>query len=197
MNPRLQVFQVVFRSLEQNKGLKERSRVDFLLVKTRDHEEDIMNRSKASAWVLTALCFSFASLCHAQEKSLKKSDLPAAVQKTADEQSKGATVRGYSQETEDGKVMYEVKLTASGHSKSLGIDETGKLMEIEEQVELDKLSPEVRKGLQNKAAGGKITKVESITKHGTVVAYEAQVLTGTKKTEVQVGPDGKPLDHEE
>jgi uncharacterized membrane protein YkoI len=197
MNARLQVFQVVFRRLEQNKGVEERSRVEFLLAKTRDHKENIMNRSKASAWVLTALCFSLASLCHAQEKSVKKSDLPVAVQKTADEQSKGATVRGYSQETEGGKVMYEVKLTAHGHSKSVGIDETGNVMEIEEQVEFDKLSPEVRNGLQNKAGDGKITKVESIMKHGTVVAYEVQVLTGTKRTEVQVGPDGKPLDHEE
>jgi hypothetical protein len=156
-----------------------------------------MSRSKAFVWALTVFCFSLSSLCHAQEKRLKKSDLPAAVQKTADEQSKGATVRGYSQETEDGKLTYEVKLTVDGHSKSVGIDENGNLMEIEEQVELDTLSPEVRKGLQNKAGGGKITKVESITKHGTIVAYEAKVLTGTKKTEVQVGPDGKPLDHEE
>jgi hypothetical protein len=156
-----------------------------------------MNRSRVSVWALTAFCFSFASLCHAQEKRVEKSALPAAVQKTADEQSKGATVRGYSQETEDGKLMYEVKLTVDGHSKSVGIDENGNLMEIEEQVELVTLSPEVRKGLQNKAGDGKITKVESITKHGVLVAYEAQVLTGTKKTEVQVGPNGKPLDHEE
>jgi hypothetical protein len=40
-------------------------------------------------------------------------------------------------------------------------------------------------------------KVESITKHDRLVAYEAKVLTGTKKSEIQVGPDGKPLDHEE
>ena len=40
-------------------------------------------------------------------------------------------------------------------------------------------------------------KVESITKHDKVVAYEAQVITNGKRSEVQVGPDGKPLDHEE
>lgn len=156
-----------------------------------------MTRSSVAVWAVTTFCFSFASLCHAQEKRVKKSDLPTAVQKTADEQSTGATVRGYLQEIEDGKLMYEVKLTVDGHSKSVGIDENGNLMEIEEQVELGTLSPEVRKGLQNKGGDGKITKVESITKHGLLVAYEAQVLTGTKKTEVQVGPDGKPLDHEE
>jgi hypothetical protein len=29
------------------------------------------------------------------------------------------------------------------------------------------------------------------------MAYEAQVRTGTKRSEIQVGPDGKPLAHEE
>jgi hypothetical protein len=29
-----------------------------------------------------------------------------------------------------------------------------------------------------------------------LVAYEAQVLTGGKKSEIQVGPDGAPLAHE-
>ena len=48
-----------------------------------------------------------------------------------------------------------------------------------------------------KAGKGKILKVESLTKKDKLVAYEAQVDTDGKKSEVQVGPDGKPLDHEE
>ena len=55
----------------------------------------------------------------------------------------------------------------------------------------------MREGLQKKAGNGKLTKVESIVKHGRVVAYEAQVLTSSKRSEVQVGPDGQQLDHEE
>ena len=39
-------------------------------------------------------------------------------------------------------------------------------------------------------------KMESITKHGELVAYEAQTSTDGK-SEVQLGPDGKALDHEE
>jgi hypothetical protein len=55
----------------------------------------------------------------------------------------------------------------------------------------------VKAGLQAKAGKGKIVKVESLTKKGKLVAYEAQVETNGKKSEVQVGPDGKSLDHEE
>jgi hypothetical protein len=167
-----------------------------LFVTVRIAEEKTMNKRISSVCVTLGLGCSFAAISQSQEKHLKKSDLPAPVQKTADEQTEG-TVRGYSKEGKDGKLMYEVQLTVDGHSKDVGIDATGNVVEVEEQVALEKLSPEIRKRLQNKAATGKITNVESITKHGTVVAYEAQVLTGGKKTKVQVGPEGQPLDHEE
>ncbi len=73
----------------------------------------------------------------------------------------------------------------------------GFIVEIEEQVSLDSLSPKVKAGLQAKAGKGKILKVESLTKKDKLVAFEAKVDTNGKKSEVQVGPDGKPLDHEE
>lgn len=69
---------------------------------------------------------------------------------------------------------------------------------MELEVALDLLPSAVREGLQIRAGRGKVVKVESITKHDKLVAYEAQVMTGRKKSEIQVGPDGRPLlDHEE
>jgi uncharacterized membrane protein YkoI len=133
----------------------------------------------------------------AREKHLKKSDLPAAVQKVADQQSQGAIVRGYSSETEDGKLQYEVSLTVDGHTKDVAIASDGTINEIEEQVFLGKLPSSVRDALQRKAAPGKILKVESLTKHDQLVAYEVQVTTGGKKSEIQVGPDGGDLAHPE
>jgi predicted outer membrane protein len=132
-----------------------------------------------------------------QEKKLQKSDLPAAVQKTADEQSKGATVKGYAREMEHGKLQYEVELMVNNHSKDVTMSPDGSVLEVEEQVSLDALPAAVREGLQKKAGAGKITKVESLTKNNVLVAYEAQVHTGTKRSEVQVGPDGRALAHPE
>lgn len=133
----------------------------------------------------------------AQEKGIKRSELPAAVEKTVLEQSKGATIRGFNEEKENGQTTYEVEMTVNGHSKDVQIDASGAVTEIEEQVDLDGLAAAIRVGLQAKAGEGKITKVESITKKDRLVAYEAQVVTHGKKSEVQTGPDGKPLDHEE
>ncbi len=132
-----------------------------------------------------------------QEKKIKRSDLPPAVEKTVSEQSKDATIRGFAEEKEKGQTFYEAELMVNGHSKDVLMDVNGQIVEVEEQVAVDSLSPAVRDGLQAKAGKGKLAKVESLTKHGKLVAYEAQVVTGGKRSEVQVGPDGKPLDHEE
>jgi hypothetical protein len=133
----------------------------------------------------------------AQEKKIKRSELPPAVEKTVAAQSAGVTIRGFSTEKENGQTLYEVEMTVSGHSKDVSMTADGSIVEVEEQVALDSLSPEVKAGLQAKAGDGKILKVESLTKKSKLVAYEAKVETNGKKTEIQVGPDGKPLDHEE
>jgi hypothetical protein len=88
-------------------------------------------------------------------------------------------------------------MTVRGHGRDVSIAPDGTVLEIEEEIALDSLPAAVRAGLMQAAGSGKITKVESLTKHGAIVAYEAQVSTGTKRSEIQVGPDGKPLAHEE
>jgi uncharacterized membrane protein YkoI len=146
---------------------------------------------------LAASGLLFACIASAQEKKIKRSDLPPAVEKTVAAQSAGATIHGFSTEKEKGQTLYEVEMTVNGHSKDVLIAADGTVVEVEEQVALDSLSPKVKAGLQAKAGKGKILKVESLTKKDKLVAYEAQVDTSGKKSEVQVGPDGKPLAHEE
>ncbi len=77
------------------------------------------------------------------------------------------------------------------------MDPQGNVMEIEEEVDMKTLPAEVRAGLEKHAGKATVGKVESLTKHGTLVAYEAQVRDGKKRSEIQVGPSGKPLDHKE
>ena len=140
---------------------------------------------------------SLATTVVAQERKIQRADLPSAVEKTVAAQTQGATIKGFSQEKENGQTLYEAETTVNGHSKDITIDANGALVEIEEQVALDSLPSTVKAGLQAKAGEGTIVKVESLTKHDKIVAYEAKVQTAGKKTEIQVGPDGKPLDHEE
>lgn len=147
--------------------------------------------------LFAALSLEAALAGQEQEKKIQRADLPAPVEKTVAAQSQHATIKGFSQEKENGHTYYEAEMMVSGHSKDVLIDTDGSVVEVEEQVALDSLPAAVREGLQAKAGQGKIVKVESLTKHDKLVAYEAKVRVDGKTKEIQVGADGKPLDHEE
>jgi uncharacterized low-complexity protein len=133
----------------------------------------------------------------AQETRIQKSDLPAAVQKATESETAGSAIRGYSSEVEEGQQEYEVETVKNGHSRDISFAPDGQVLEVEEQVGLAKLPSKVRAALHAKAGSGNITKVESITKQGKLVAYEAKVQKAGEKHEIQVGPDGESLAHEE
>jgi hypothetical protein len=127
------------------------------------------------------------------EKPVKMKDLPAAVQTTVREQSKGATIRGLSMEVENGQTFYEVSLRVRGHGKDVLIDPDGKVVEVEEQVPLNSLPPAAKNEIVKQAGKGRILIVESITKDNAIVAYEAHIRTAGKISEIKVTPDGKLL----
>jgi uncharacterized membrane protein YkoI len=137
------------------------------------------------------------TITQAQEKKIRREDLPPAVEKTVAGESQGATIKGFSTEVEGGKTLYEVALTVSGHGKDISMDKDGKIVEVEEEVAMDSLPPEVKAGLTKAAGSGTITRVETLAKAGKIVAYEADVKNGSKHSEVQVGPNGNKLAHEE
>jgi hypothetical protein len=156
-----------------------------------------MTISRAIAVAAATMLFPIFVFSQEQEKKIARSDLPPAVEKTLAEQSKNAEIRGFSEEKENGQTFYEAELIVNGHSKDVLVDVNGTMVEVEEQVPIESLPPAVREGLQAKAGSGKLIKVEKLTKKDKLVAYEAKVLTNGKKSEVQVGPEGKPLNHEE
>lgn len=151
----------------------------------------------AAFLISCAAILILANSAASQERRVTPSELPPAVQKTAAEQSKGATVRGYSSELENGQREYEVEMTFNGHSRDVTIAANGKILEVEEQIAWHDLPAAVRDGLEHMAGSGRIMKVESLTKKGKLVAYEAQVHKPGKRWEIQVGPDGKKLSHPE
>jgi len=134
---------------------------------------------------------------HAQERKIKRDRLPAAVEKTVAAQSLGATINGFSTEVEKGQKLYEMSLTINGHHKDILIDKDGNIVEVEEEVSMDSLPATVQESLRRAAGRKTISRVESLTKRQKLVAYEAQIKTGTKRSEIQVGPNGEKLRHPE
>jgi len=129
----------------------------------------------------------------AQETKVKMKDLPPAVQKTVQEQTRTAKLRGLSKEVENGKTFYEAETTVNGKSRDVLIDPEGKVVEVEEATTLDAIPEPARKAFQQQAGStGKVLTVETVTK-GSVVDYEAVIQKGGKKSEVAVHADGSPV----
>ncbi len=127
-----------------------------------------------------------------REQRVTRRELPAAVARSVDAQARGATIRGFSREKENGQTFYEVELRVNGHTRDVLMDTTGAVVEVEEQVDIATLPAAVREGLMAAAGSGKLRSVESVTKGGQT-AYEGHVNTNGKWSEIKVGPDGKPL----
>jgi len=153
-----------------------------------------MNRSALIAVSLVAL--SPLALA-AQDKKVDRATLSPAVQKAIDDNTKGATSINIVATHEGAQKVYEAETIVNGHTRDVQISLAGKVNEIEEEIAFDTLPDAVKKGLTAKAGTAKITKVVTLTKHEKLVAYEAATLKGTKKGEVQVGPNGETLKHAE
>lgn len=157
----------------------------------------MMTGYQRMTWVAMGVVLATGGSARAAEKTITRAELPPAVQRTVATESRGATVKGFTTEVEGGQRVYEAEFVVDGHGKDVSIDEHGRIVEVEEEVALASLPGTVQAGLKKAAGPGKINKVESLTKHGTLVAYEAVVRTGGKRIEVQVGPEGRPLTHPE
>jgi hypothetical protein len=156
-----------------------------------------MNRSAKPLCAAVAIAICVAPPLSARERRIKRSELPPAVEKTIVEQSKGATILGFTKEGAGTKAVYEVEMRVNGLSKDVSMNPDGSVAQVEVQVNMSGLPSDVKAGLASKAGKGKILKIESLTKQGKLVAYEAVVANGARKWEIQVGPDGKTLADEE
>src|SRR6516165_5311498 len=91
--------------------------------------DDMMIRGRILVSAVAA--FAMAAAPRAQsEKKVEMKDLPPAVQKAVQEQTKGLTLKGLASEVEDGKTFYEAETTVNGHAKDFLFDAAGHLVEI-------------------------------------------------------------------
>jgi uncharacterized membrane protein YkoI len=146
------------------------------------------NGAMRAVFAVTLAC---GALCAADQK-IKLQDMPPAVQQAVKAQSKGATVRGYAKEVEDGTTSYEAELTVKGRAKDISFGADGKVLAIEETVTLASIPTPARAAIHKIAGAGKVNKVESVAEKGTT-NYEAAITKGGKRSEVKVNAEGKAV----
>jgi hypothetical protein len=129
----------------------------------------------------------------AEEKgqSLKLKDLPAAVQKAVQDNLKGGEIKNIGKEKEDGIEQYEIESVRNGKARDYNVDAKGNLLLVEEATMIDAIPAAAKASILKKIADGKLTLVETFTKTGMPMMYEASYSDKKgKKHEVLIKADG-------
>ncbi len=133
---------------------------------------------------VTLLAFAAAAA------NLTIKDLPSAVQKTVQEQAKGADVKSISKESEHGATQYEVETIRNGKHHDFVVSPQGALMVVEDETSLEAVPPAAKAAILKKVGQGKLGMVETYQK-GAETLYEAAYTSKSgKQHEVLVRVDG-------
>ena len=134
---------------------------------------------------------AISGLAGAAEKSLQVKDLPAAVQKTVQDTLKGGEIKNISKEVEKGVTQYEVETMLGGKHRDFNVDAKGKLVVVEEEVDIAGIPAAAKAAIEKKVAGGKLRIVESVDKGDGAALYEASYTSKAgKKGAILVKADG-------
>lgn len=124
-------------------------------------------------------------------KGLQLKDLPGAVQKTVQANLQGGEIRNIGKEKEDGVEQYEVETVLNGKSRDFNVDIKGNLLVVEEATTVGAIPAAAKAAILKKVADGKLAVVETFTKTGQPMLYEASYADKAgKKHEVLVKADG-------
>jgi hypothetical protein len=128
-----------------------------------------------------------------QETQVQKKDVPEPVLAAFAKAYPKATIKGYAKEMEKGQTMYEVESVEGKTHRDVSFAPDGKLLVVEESMELKDVPAAVQQALEKKYPKAKVNLVEKVTE-GTSIGYEFKVTTAEgKKAEVKFDARGKEV----
>jgi hypothetical protein len=145
---------------------------------------------------ILALIATAAQLPAAQaEAHVPCKTLPAAVLHQAKAEAGDATIRGCvkDKDKEDGKLTYEVETLKDGRSRDILFDDSGTVLEVEQEVAAGSLPPAVSDAIARAANGSKLGKAESVTRGGVIASYETTIMKKGRRQEIAFSPQGTPV----
>jgi len=119
--------------------------------------------------------------------------LPARILSRAKSEAGDATIRGCVKDKESGKVTYEVETLKDGRSMDFVLDASGSVIEVEQEVTVSSLPTAVSDAIAKAAQGGKVGKVESVSRGGAIASYETTITRNGQRREVAFSPQGNPV----
>src|SRR5260370_25423798 len=121
------------------------------------------------ATVRVILSFAVAGALAMAAKSLAVKDLPAEVQKTVQEQAKGAEIKNISRETEKGVTQYEVETMVDGKHRDFNVDTKGGLVVVEEETSIDSIPAAANAAILKKEGDMKLGMVETLPNRNATI----------------------------
>jgi hypothetical protein len=150
-----------------------------------------MSRILALSLLATALLAGIAASPIARAEShVPCNTLPAAVLSHVKTEAGDATIRGCVKDKENGKVIYEVETLKDGKSRDIVLDSSGSVLEVEQEVTPSSLPLPVSDAIVKAAKGGKVGKIEAVTRRGTIASYETTITSDGRRREVAFSPEG-------
>ena len=127
------------------------------------------------------------------ESQVSCNTLPAAVLSQVKTEAGDATIRGCVKDKENGKLTYEVETLKDGRSRDIEFDASGSVLEVEQEVTGSSVPAPVSDAIATAAKGGKIGKIESVTRGGAIASYETTITRQGQRREVAFSPQGAPV----
>jgi hypothetical protein len=152
-----------------------------------------MTNPIATRSFLLTLVIGLTAHAYAAERKVPCSTLPAAVQQKIKTEFAGAAVQGCVKDVSRGKTTYELETLKDGRGKDVTFDATGAVLEVEQQINETSLPQPVATSLRKACSGGKLGRIESLTRGGVLISYEAVITRGGKHKEVAFRPDGSAM----
>ena len=151
--------------------------------------------------ILATLLLAFALPTFAQkemshEQAVKKGQVPKVILAAFEKAYPKAKVKGYSKETDAGKVVYEIESKEGTVARDVSYDSEGNLLSVEETLPFSNLPKAVQDASKKEFPKSKIAKCEKVVK-GTTTQYELVFRSGKNVHEVVFDPDGKVMEKEE
>jgi len=133
---------------------------------------------------------ALACFANAADKKLQMKDLSPAVQKTIQDNLKGAQVTSIGKEVEKGVTQYEVETMLNGKHRDFEVDTKGTLLVVEDETSIDEIPAAAKAAIMKKVGSGKLGMVETVNKGDTKLYEAAYTSKDGKKHEVLVTADG-------
>ena len=149
-----------------------------------------MSRSIGSLTIVLVLAGAIVtSSSPAQEQNIQKKDVPKPILEAFQKAYPKATIKGYSKETDQGTVMYEVESVEGKVHRDITYTADGSLVSIEESLPFSDLPQPVRDTIAREYPKAKISMCERVM-NGSTTQFEMVIATGKQKYELVLNADG-------